>query len=448
MKTIREVLATHGRPEICTTGQASQFITAAFTGMLKAQRDGHRHGRRGVVGWTTCPIITTVAIVLEKHQNVLGSLNDGALMNRSLIICALAAIGSGTPGDAAFGSMNPIEVGLTDMGNNVLRVSYKNTTDRNISFLKYNTPFFTNDKLFGNYFTFIGVSPKYIGFSGLKIKITDEGFITLKPHEVMSTQVPLDRSYAFKTIATAIVRYTGHITYKVYSGKRFNSNADLATETLTSREEPIEVFANTHHFTYNSRGPVWFVPPFHASHQVVDSSCVGNFAEDANLAYRYALTLVDTALTDLDSLDVADVPTGQLNSPRYNLWFGWYFATAFNFVKQTYKNIKDKFPQVTIYCNCPTTSDYDNAYAYSDLATPYTVVVCNQFWSSPIIGTDSKAGTLVHEMSHFYDVGGTSDMVYGQDASRNLASSTPISATHNADNYEYFSENDPFTPIK
>ncbi|HEY0511470.1 MAG TPA: M35 family metallo-endopeptidase [Thermoanaerobaculia bacterium] len=32
---------------------------------------------------------------------------------------------------------------------------------------------------------------------------------------------------------------------------------------------------------------------------------------------------------------------------------------------------------------------------------PYKVHLCGAFWSAPATGTDSKAGTLIHEISHF-----------------------------------------------
>ena len=61
-------------------------------------------------------------------------------------------------------------------------------------------------------------------------------------------------------------------------------------------------------------------------------------------------------------------------------------------------------------------------------------------------GTDSKGGTLIHEMSHFNVVAGTNDHVYGQVGARNLALTNPTAALDNADNHEYFGENTPFQP--
>jgi peptidyl-Lys metalloendopeptidase len=61
-------------------------------------------------------------------------------------------------------------------------------------------------------------------------------------------------------------------------------------------------------------------------------------------------------------------------------------------------------------------------------------------------GTDSKAGTLVHEMSHFNVVAGTDDHAYGQSAAKSLALSNPDLALNNADSHEYFAENTPALP--
>ncbi|KAG8682406.1 hypothetical protein FRC08_014982, partial [Ceratobasidium sp. 394] len=58
-------------------------------------------------------------------------------------------------------------------------------------------------------------------------------------------------------------------------------------------------------------------------------------------------------------------------------------------------------------------------------------------------GTDSKAGTIIHEQSHFTVNGGTHDYAYGQSAAKSLAISNPARAIMNADSHEYFAENTP-----
>lgn len=51
-------------------------------------------------------------------------------------------------------------------------------------------------------------------------------------------------------------------------------------------------------------------------------------------------------------------------------------------------------------------------------------------------GINSKPGVIIHEMSHFADVGNTTDYAYGTDAQKLL----PDKAIKNADTYEYAAE--------
>jgi peptidyl-Lys metalloendopeptidase len=94
--------------------------------------------------------------------------------------------------------------------------------------------------------------------------------------------------------------------------------------------------------------------------------------------------------------------------------------------------------QIKINCGCN-----QNYYAYVYPNRPYEIFVCRVFWSAPNTGTDSRAGTLIHEMSHFDVVAGTDDHVYGQSAAKSLAISDPAAAIDNADSHEYFAENNP-----
>lgn len=79
------------------------------------------------------------------------------------------------------------------------------------------------------------------------------------------------------------------------------------------------------------------------------------------------------------------------------------------------------------------------AYVYPGDAQ-HTIYLDDGFDGAPATGTDSKAGTLAHEMSHFTDIGGTEDNAYGQAQSLALAKSNPAAALNNADSFEYFVE--------
>lgn len=126
--------------------------------------------------------------------------------------------------------------------------------------------------------------------------------------------------------------------------------------------------------------------------------------------------------------------------PRYTKWFGAADSGRVATIKAHFAALKDAFATkpITVDCGCKKTY-----YAYVYPTQPYTIYVCKAFWSAPMTGTDSKGGTLVHEMSHFTVVAGTDDLAYGQSAAAQLASSDPEKAVNNADSHEYFGENTP-----
>jgi peptidyl-Lys metalloendopeptidase len=125
---------------------------------------------------------------------------------------------------------------------------------------------------------------------------------------------------------------------------------------------------------------------------------------------------------------------------RYTTWFGAYSSSGWNTAKSHFVSIKDAFDTKAITVDCGCKKKY---YAYVYPNQPYTIYVCSVFWQAPATGTDSKAGTLIHEMSHFTVTAGTDDLAYGQSAAKSLAISDPSKALNNADSHEYFAENNP-----
>lgn len=130
-------------------------------------------------------------------------------------------------------------------------------------------------------------------------------------------------------------------------------------------------------------------------------------------------------------------PTG---GSLYTLWFGSFNSSRFSTVKTHYNSLKTTFSTKTFTMDCGCSENY---YAYVYPSQPYKVYLCNAFWQAPATGRDSKAGTLVHETSHFYVVASTQDYVYGATGAQQLARTNPKKAIKNADNHEYFAEDQP-----
>jgi peptidyl-Lys metalloendopeptidase len=145
-----------------------------------------------------------------------------------------------------------------------------------------------------------------------------------------------------------------------------------------------------------------------------------------------------SAMADNSAAYLAGTPSG---TPRYTTWFGAFSSSGWSTAQRNFVAIKDAFDTKPVTLDCSCKKSY---YAYVYPTQPYKIYVCSAFWSAPMTGTDSKGGTLIHEMSHFNAVAGTDDHVYGQSGAKNLAATNPANALDNADNHEYFAENTPF----
>ncbi|MEH6437987.1 M35 family metallo-endopeptidase [Massilia sp. DD77] len=104
--------------------------------------------------------------------------------------------------------------------------------------------------------------------------------------------------------------------------------------------------------------------------------------------------------------------------PRYATWFGAPEPQRGQKVGANFAAIKDAFETRPLAIDCGCNEPY---FAYVYPVQPYKIYVCEAFWSAAITGTDSRGGTLVHEMSHFDAVAGTDDHVYGQAGAAELA---------------------------
>ena len=94
-----------------------------------------------------------------------------------------------------------------------------------------------------------------------------------------------------------------------------------------------------------------------------------------------------------------------------------------------------------------TKASYGSSFAYVWADDPdHRIFLGGGYHGASNIGTDSRVGTLIHEMSHFRSVGGGTnkgifrDEVYGHVACLLKAQVNPAYALNNADSFEYFME--------
>lgn len=160
-------------------------------------------------------------------------------------------------------------------------------------------------------------------------------------------------------------------------------------------------------------------------------------------AIDQANVIARAAITDLNA--TADGERG--TAARYREWFGTFSASRYNQIVTNFSAIDNVLTnqQISTDCGCDAIApaQRNNVFAYVFPDQPFIVNLCGAFWPAPLIGTNSQAGIIVHEVSHFIIVADTIDNAVGVNASKSLARSNPNAAILNADNHEYFAENTP-----
>jgi peptidyl-Lys metalloendopeptidase len=260
-----------------------------------------------------------------------------------------------------------------------------------------------------------GAPVQYVGAVYKRPEPKNDDYVNLKPGESVTNAVDLRAYYDMSVTGNYTIRYAVAAADLVEKGNGQGRNA----AALVSNE--ITVFAEA---SRPSAKPTQ--PPPSEFNRCSDTQ-INQLIQAKGEAKKYS----DNAVSYLN---------GQVG-PRYTTWFGAYTAQRYNTVDNNFLAIQDAFynKKVTFDCGCK-----QKYYAYVYPNQPYNIYVCSVFWQAPLIGTDSKAGTLIHEMSHFTVVAGTDDYVYGQSGAKNLAITNPDNAVKNADNHEYFAENSPF----
>ena len=255
-------------------------------------------------------------------------------------------------------------------------------------------------------------------------------FVPLAPGRSLSAVVALERYYGVPAADDYRVAFDGEIDIIDPAGTRIFSRAAAAHPVRSVR--------------VRTAGPDLRLAPGSGETRARPAA----FAR-CDAPRRAALTettaaaerLVADTLVELDAHD----GTALASAPRYTRWFGPWAPGRAARVRDVITALLDSLSGATLNYDCGC--DDPTLYAYVYPARLHDVFVCPAFFRAPLLGTDSRAGTLVHELSHFTSVAGTSDHDYGQAAVTGLALRDPRRAIANADSYEYFVENTPPLPM-
>lgn len=297
-------------------------------------------------------------------------------------------------------------------------VSIANENKTSVKILRWLTPFDgVKEDLFA--VTIDGKPVEYTGAHYKRPAPTAKDYITLKSGETFEATVDLAGYYDLSR--------TGfyQVNYRVEAANVFSHQTSLLDQTEELKSSIAQVYVEGRESALDLDAPD--AVSGSTSYTGCSTSRQSSLLTARNNASTYAT----------NSFDYLNAGT---RGTRYTTWFGTYNSSRYSTVRSHFSNIRNAMDTASVRFNCTCT---DSAYAYVYSSQPYTIYLCNAFWSAPPTGTDSKAGTLVHEMSHFNVVAGTDDWAYGQSAARSLATSNPSRAVDNADSHEYFAENTP-----
>ncbi|KAJ1300409.1 hypothetical protein OPQ81_005229 [Rhizoctonia solani] len=316
---------------------------------------------------------------------------------------------------------------VVDVDGLTVKATLKNTGDVTLKLL--NDPRSVLSKVNTNTFSISSASgtPK---FTGLRVKYVPSqaaragqasAFTILAPGQTIEVDHDLAGAYNFTRCGEGSYQFSASNIFKYV-----DESGQLKT---------IEASTNSHQFKIAGK---LAAASRHGGGSAINKrevSFTGCSAEQQS-QIKEAATASNTMVSNANAY-LSGLTSGK---PRYTTWFGTFNQSRYNTVASHFKNIGADATSINYDCiDCLThpSMDYPNTYAYVDPNVPSKIYLCGAFWNAPATGTDSKAGTIVHENSHFTANGAVEDHVYGQADAQALANSNPAQAIMNADSHEY-----------
>lgn len=324
-----------------------------------------------------------------------------------------------------------------------LKFTLTNNSNERVNVLKWQTPLegIKNDMFWVKRQDEVAV---YLGKLVKRSAPKTQDYITLDPKESVSTNIDISEIYDISKSGNYTIEFDSQVldvgTEEPHTlSARLGETAEPKIERLRSEVVNFELLEDRE--SKQAKGVALEFADRMAAAEVSDfRSCTTSQRSQLSDALEAAQDMARETQTALTTTQEPSRP----NSMRYREWFGVYAAQNYDRIISNFDKIADALSNKPITFNCSMEDcSSESVFAYVFPTRPYEIFLCNNFWMADLTGTDSRGGTLVHEMSHFNVVAGTGDIGYGQAFSRQLARSNPLSAILNADCHEYMAENTP-----
>jgi peptidyl-Lys metalloendopeptidase len=315
-----------------------------------------------------------------------------------------------------------------------INLNYKNTGPKTVLIYNWYLP---EQQLYDPLFevTRDGKPIEYVGPLVKRGPPTAENMISIESGKSVSARVQLSSVYNMTETGNYAVQFKMNVGPMLITSARLlkieNPSSNLIGESILE-SPPVVLFAK-------GRPNMLIEQSAKISAQVKSTTYnyIGCSVSQKNLILAAVKSAASYSASCVQYLAKFSLPA----PPRYTTWFGTYSPNNLITLKTHFSKINDVFNTKPMSFDC--TCNMKNTYAFVYPTVPYEIHLCPVFWPSPNVGTNSKAGTLVHETSHFKIVAGTIDIAYGQSDCETLAKSNPTKALNNADSHEYFAENNP-----
>jgi len=314
-------------------------------------------------------------------------------------------------------------------------LEHPSKTDRPITFLKWNTPMDT--PLYSSIFSVVngitGESAQYIGRRGKRIipenpAEAKEQFVTLQPGEKIVVDFDISKDYDLTSNETV----TFNVTLETY--------VSFVMGTFEEISQLLKIVPDVL--------PLLSVSPLNSQSIHINSLPLQEKKIQPLKNLKGQITGCDQQKVDIftkETVALATKHTSQAASylqtancdAQFITWFGYYQSSArWNTVKNHFVYAKYRFDTGNYNINCEPCKTGMLAYVYP-VDVSHTIHFCDYSFTQSKL---DQASTLIHEMTHFVDVGGTQDYVYGQAAAQQLARNNPNQASMCAENHNFFAE--------